>query len=116
MLDGTTANENETRRSAELAERGRASPLSASEPRPLPRVSWVDPWIVGRLLALYLHAPHRVPSIIGNKQGALRQQRQSDRPPVRLSCLHTRHEAGQEILRRAGGLAVTERHKHHFIA
>jgi hypothetical protein len=62
-----------------------------------------------------LHAPHRVAGIIGDQQRAVRHHGEPDRPPVRLSGLGIRHEAGQKVLRWAGGLTVTERDEHDFV-
>ena len=60
------------------------------------------------------HAPDGVADIVGHQQRALLVDGDADRPALRLALVV--EEAGQDVLRLAGGLAVRERHEDHLVA
>ena len=67
-------------------------------------------------LARSLHAPHHIAGVIRYQKGAVLQHAEPDRATMSLSGLWICHETGQEVLRRAGGLAVAEWHEQDLVS
>src|SRR3546814_14169637 len=68
---------------------------------------------MSRWLACWGHAPDGVRKVVGDDEGATRVHAHPDRPATSLSVRPS--EAGDEVDRRTGGAAATERHKNHFV-